>query len=240
VGANALRSHHTSPWTVLLRQLRSPLLILLVVTAAVSFFVGDRTDAIIIGVILALSTLLGYLNEYRAEQAAEDLHKQLRHQTVVCRDGSWSYCDVTDLVPGDVVRLAIGVLVPAYLTLVELGKVEFFRHSKPGAAPSRNRQRHRIHRRADRFSLRRPPPDTTDTRVSRAPTLRPANRQSQPSRPGDPHKVQGAGKTRPVLNTTRFPWLGSPRPFAPGNTATGFTVPAASTRCSGSPCWAQM
>jgi P-type Mg2+ transporter len=124
VGANALRSHRASPWKVLARQFRSPLLVLLLVTAGISFFVGDRTDAIIIGAILALSTLLGFANEYRAELAAEDLHEQLRHKAVVCRDGSWTSCDVTDLVPGDVVRLALGGLVPADVRLMSADGLE--------------------------------------------------------------------------------------------------------------------
>ena len=70
-GPNAVRSHHARPLAVLGRQLRSPLLALLAVTAAVSFFVGQRTDAVIIGVILFLSVALGFVNEYRAERAAE-------------------------------------------------------------------------------------------------------------------------------------------------------------------------
>jgi Mg2+-importing ATPase len=109
---------------VLARQLRSPLLLLLFVTAAVSFFVGDRTDAVIIGVILALSTVLGFVNEFRAELAAEDLHEQLRHKTTVCRDAVWTSVDVTDLVPGDIVRLALGVLVPADLRLLSADGLE--------------------------------------------------------------------------------------------------------------------
>jgi hypothetical protein len=56
---------------VLGRQLRSPLLILLAVTACASFFVGERSDAVIIGVILLASVGLGCVNEYRAEKAAE-------------------------------------------------------------------------------------------------------------------------------------------------------------------------
>jgi Mg2+-importing ATPase len=79
----------------------------------VSFFVGDRTDAVIIGVILALSVLLGFVNEFRAERAAEALHERLRHRAVARRDGSWTTCDVTELVPGDRIRLEMGSLVPA-------------------------------------------------------------------------------------------------------------------------------
>ena len=124
IGPNALRSHRAQPWAVLARQLRSPLLLLLLMTALVSFFVGERTDAIIIGTILALSTGLGFANEYRAELAAEDLHQQLRHEAVVCRDGVWTSCDVTGLVPGDLVRLALGGLVPADLRLLAVDGLE--------------------------------------------------------------------------------------------------------------------
>jgi Mg2+-importing ATPase len=124
VGENALRSHHLSPMTVLGRQLRSPLLVLLLITAAVSFFVGDRTDAIIIAVILALSTLLGFVNEFRAEAAAEDLHRQMRHEAVARRDGSWESVGVVDLVPGDVVRLELGMLVPADVRLISAEDLE--------------------------------------------------------------------------------------------------------------------
>src|SRR5689334_3248517 len=68
-GPNAVRTHGARPWTVLGRQLHSPLLALLAVTAAVSFFVGERADAVIIGVILVLSIGLAFVNEYRAELA---------------------------------------------------------------------------------------------------------------------------------------------------------------------------
>src|SRR5512144_3290239 len=69
-GPNAVRSHAARPLGVLLRQLRSPLLLLLAVTAAASFLLGARTDGGIIAVILPLSVGLGFVNEYRAERAA--------------------------------------------------------------------------------------------------------------------------------------------------------------------------
>ena len=87
VGPNAVRSHHARPWVVLGRQLASPLLVLLLVTALVSFVVGERTDAVIIGLILAASVGLGFVNEYRAERAAEALHSAVR-QVVVVSSGS--------------------------------------------------------------------------------------------------------------------------------------------------------
>src|SRR5690349_14249133 len=101
-GPNAVRSHHARALALLGRQVRSPLLLLLLVTAAVSFFVGEGTDALIIGTILALSIGLGFVNEFRAARAVEALHSEIHHTVVVRRDGAWTAEDVTGLVPGDV------------------------------------------------------------------------------------------------------------------------------------------
>ncbi len=117
-GPNAVRSHHARALTVLARQVRSPLLVLLVGAASLSFFVGDRADAVIIGVIVSLSVGLGFVNEYRAERATEALHSRLRHLAVVRRDGEWTSCDVTEVVPGDLVRLGAGAVVPADVRIV--------------------------------------------------------------------------------------------------------------------------
>ncbi|MDJ0344726.1 magnesium-translocating P-type ATPase [Streptomyces sp. H10-C2] len=147
VGPNAVRSHHVRVWAVLGRQLRSALLLLLAATAALSFAFGERAGAVIIGVILVLSVLLGFANELRAEKAAEALHSRVRHTTVVLRAApsrareaphgadvqdarsvepdetgpapAAVEVDVTELVPGDVVRLTLGQVVPADLRLLE-------------------------------------------------------------------------------------------------------------------------
>jgi P-type Mg2+ transporter len=124
VGPNALRSHGARPLVVLARQLRNPLLILLVSAALTSFFVGERTDAVIIMAIICLSVGLGFVNEYRSEQAVEALHSQLRHAALTLRDGKAIAVDVTDLVPGDVVRLAVGDVVPADLRLMRADGLE--------------------------------------------------------------------------------------------------------------------
>ncbi|MFQ4149421.1 magnesium-translocating P-type ATPase [Arthrobacter sp. LAPM80] len=113
VGANALRTHKASPWSVLGRQLRSPILILLIVTAGLSLFLGDATNSIVIGVILVVSVGLGFSNEFRAERAAEALHSRVTHTVVVLRDGAACQIDVVVLVPGDVVRLTLGAIIPA-------------------------------------------------------------------------------------------------------------------------------
>lgn len=123
-GPNSVSSHRARLWPVLWHQLRSPLLALLLTAALASYFVGERSDAVIIASIVGLSVGLGFVNEYRAEKAAEALHSQIRHQTVVVRDGRRSVTDVVDLVPGDVVDLKLGDLVPADIRLLHVTGLE--------------------------------------------------------------------------------------------------------------------
>jgi len=124
LGPNAVRSHRAGAVRVLLRQLRSPLLVLLAVTASASFFVGEHTDALIIGLILAASVGLGFVNEYRAERAAQALHDKIRHQAVVVRNGHPRSIDVVDLVPGDIVDVQLGEVVPADIRLLSANALE--------------------------------------------------------------------------------------------------------------------
>jgi len=124
VGPNVVRSHHVGVLAVLGRQVNSPLLWLLLAAAAVSAFVGEVTDAAIIGVIIAVSVGLGFANEFRAERAAAALHDDLSHLVTVVRDGRPSRVEVTHLVPGDLVRIGIGAIVPADLRLVTATNLE--------------------------------------------------------------------------------------------------------------------
>jgi len=123
-GPNAVRTHHARALALLVRQLRSALLLLLIVAAVVSAFVGERTDAIIIGVIITASVGLGFANEYRAERAAEALHSSIQHLVTAVRGGAPTRIEVTHLVPGDVVHLDIGSIVPADLRLLASNELE--------------------------------------------------------------------------------------------------------------------
>ncbi len=123
-GPNTVRSDRARVLSVLVRQIRSPLLLLLFLAATASFFLGERADAVIIGVILGVSVGLGFSNEYRAEKAAEALHTQIRHTCVVLRDRAPASVDVTELVPGDVVAVRLGEVVPADLRLLEVTGLE--------------------------------------------------------------------------------------------------------------------
>jgi P-type Mg2+ transporter len=123
-GPNVLRSHGVSALSVLIRQLRSYLLALLLVAAVVSAVVGDVTEALIIGAIMAMSVGLSFMNEYRSEKAVESLHSQIRHLAFVERDGKASEVNVLDIVPGDVVHLRVGDVVPADLRVLAANELE--------------------------------------------------------------------------------------------------------------------
>lgn len=123
-GPNAVRSHHASAWPVLSRQLQSPLLWLLLAAAAVSGVVGEGLDAVIIGVIVAASVGLGFTNEYRAERAAEAMHSEIRHVVATTRDGGSVSVEVTHLVPGDIVRLGVGSIIPADVRILSASNLE--------------------------------------------------------------------------------------------------------------------
>ncbi|KQX61624.1 magnesium-translocating P-type ATPase [Angustibacter sp. Root456] len=123
-GPNAVRTHRVAWWQVLGRQLRSALLALLAGTAAVAALLGSTTEAAIIALILLASIGLGFANEYRAARAAEALHERMRHTSPVLRDGALAQVDVTALVPGDVVRLSMGQVVPADLRLLAVDNLE--------------------------------------------------------------------------------------------------------------------
>ncbi|GAA3113997.1 Mg2+-importing ATPase [Kribbella aluminosa] len=123
-GPNAVSSHRARWLPVLWHQLRSPLLGLLVAAAVASYVIGERGSAVIICAIVGVSVGLGFGNEFRAEKAAEALHSQIRHETVVLRDGREVAVDVTTLVPGDLVRLRLGEVVPADLRLLSVNRLQ--------------------------------------------------------------------------------------------------------------------
>jgi Mg2+-importing ATPase len=94
-------------------RFRNPLVLILLAAAAISALTGDVTSLVIISTIVLLSVLLDSVQEYRAEQAAEQLKVSVALKEQVLRDGREITLRADNLVPGDVVLLAAGDLVPA-------------------------------------------------------------------------------------------------------------------------------
>jgi Mg2+-importing ATPase len=119
VGPNTVPEHRVTLVSIVGGQLRSPLLILLFATAVLSAVLGQQTNATIIVVILFASVGLGAGNDYRAARAAKALQADVRDRAMTVRSGGTTGVDVADLVPGDIVRLTIGTIVPADIRLIQ-------------------------------------------------------------------------------------------------------------------------
>ncbi len=108
-----------SPWRILLEQLTGTLVLILIVAAVVSALVGDIKDAVAILAIVVLNAILGFVQEYRAEQAMAALKKLAVPLVRVRRAGQVAEVPAHDLVPGDIVLLEAGNLAPADGRLIE-------------------------------------------------------------------------------------------------------------------------
>lgn len=108
-----------SPWHILWEQLTATMVMILIVAAVISAALGDFKDAIAIGVIVVLNALLGFNQEYRAEKAMAALKRLAVPAVKVRRGGHTQEISARELVPGDIVLLETGNLVPADCRLVE-------------------------------------------------------------------------------------------------------------------------
>jgi Mg2+-importing ATPase len=106
------RRRVTRGW-LLWKQLRSPLLLLLVFAAAVSAATGAWLDASIVLAIIAASVAIGYTREHRAEAALARLRSRIEARATVLRDGGPRQVPAREVVPGDVAVLSAGAIVPA-------------------------------------------------------------------------------------------------------------------------------
>ncbi len=120
-GANVLpRRKHTSVFAIYLRQFKNPLVYLLLAATAVSLGVGDMTDALFIFLVLQANAAIGAYQEWQAETNAESLDLLVQKFAVALRDSLPRQLDAADLVPGDIVRLGSGAMVPADVRLLEM------------------------------------------------------------------------------------------------------------------------
>ena len=96
-----------------LSHFKSPITIILIIAAIISGFVGDPLDAGIILLIVLVSVILDFTQEFRAEKAAEALRKRVATTATVFRNGTRQDIENLELVPGDIIQLAAGDIAPA-------------------------------------------------------------------------------------------------------------------------------
>jgi len=119
-GPNELTAEQRrSALSLLLRQFKDPLVIILLIATLLSIAVGETFDALLIFVIVLFSAVLGFIQEHKAERAIEALKKMLSPTIRVMRDGKESSIPVKKLVPGDIVLVEAGDKVSADSRLIE-------------------------------------------------------------------------------------------------------------------------
>ncbi|MEP7453418.1 magnesium-translocating P-type ATPase [Phyllobacterium sp. SB3] len=113
-GPNSVNAtYSTTAILTLARQFRSPLVLILVFAAAVSALVGEGHEAIIIAAIVLASCLLSFTQEYGASKALQALKEIVARKAMVIRDASEIEVLANDIVPGDILHLSAGSLIPA-------------------------------------------------------------------------------------------------------------------------------
>jgi len=112
-----------SIWTILFNQLKSPLVYIILAAAGVSLALGEMGDFAIIMAVVVIDVILGFVQEYQAQQTYVALKGLLKPTTTVLRDGQRVEVEVWELVPGDLVVLSAGEKIPGDGMLIEAARL---------------------------------------------------------------------------------------------------------------------
>ena len=119
-GPNELKEKaKKTAFMMFLDQFRDFMILILIAAAVISGIVGDPEDTIAIVVIVLLNAVIGFVQEYRAEKAMAALKKMAAHTALVLRSNEHTTIPASELVPGDIVLLEAGKVVPADMRLAE-------------------------------------------------------------------------------------------------------------------------
>jgi potassium/sodium efflux P-type ATPase len=120
-GKNSLpESTRRGPWLRFLLQFHNPLIYVLLAAGLVTLVLNDFIDAGVIGGVVLINAIIGFVQEGKAEKALDAVRAMLASRAIVLRDGERREIDASLLVPGDVVLLESGVRVPADLRLIRV------------------------------------------------------------------------------------------------------------------------
>lgn len=122
-GPNTIPEARRHPLLELLRKLWAPVPWMLEVTIILELYLGRYTEAVVIGALLVFNAALSFTEENRAQNALALLRQKLTVQTRTRRDGRWQLIPADLLVPGDIIHVRMGDLIPADIRLIE-GTVE--------------------------------------------------------------------------------------------------------------------
>lgn len=124
-GMNTVPDKDKREWLdILVAQFLSPLLLILIFASIISAYLGDMFDTIIILAIVIISAILGFFQEYKSEKVLEELKKYVSYHVTVIRNGEKTRINSKELVPGDIVTVGIGDIIPADIRIIETTGIE--------------------------------------------------------------------------------------------------------------------
>jgi P-type Mg2+ transporter len=118
-GHNELPREKLSSLQVLIRQFMNPIYLILLVSSVIAYFFGEFEQSIAIVAMIILSAVLGFYNEYKAEKIVAALTERVSLKALVTRGGKTYDISAKELVPGDIVHVYIGDVIPADMRLIE-------------------------------------------------------------------------------------------------------------------------
>lgn len=117
-GRNELLTSRVKWWVILFRQLKSPFIYLLAAAAVLAFILGEEIDALMILLFIAINTILGFMQEFKSEQAIKTLQKYTVGMAKVMRGGKQHLIKANEIVPGDILVLKTGDMIMADARLI--------------------------------------------------------------------------------------------------------------------------
>ena len=124
---------------IFLMQFADILIILLILAAIASYFIGDIIDSLVILFVVVLNAVVGYRQEYKAEKAMNELKNLVNKKAVVRRKGQISKINAKDLTIGDIVLVEEGDKIPADLLLLETAELKIDESSLTGESDPVNK-----------------------------------------------------------------------------------------------------
>ncbi|MDD5438116.1 MAG: magnesium-translocating P-type ATPase [Patescibacteria group bacterium] len=124
-GLNEIQGEKNIPgWLIFLRQFKSPLVLILLFASAIAYFLGEPRQVIMIIVMVGMSSVLAFVQEYRSERALRLLRKKLTRYASIIRNGKQITLDAREIVLGDLVLLEPGTVISADLRIVKTNDLE--------------------------------------------------------------------------------------------------------------------
>ena len=131
-----IEGKNKAAWVIFLSQFKDLMIMVLIGAAIISAVVGDMSDTVIILAIVFLNAVIGFSQEYRAEKTISALKKLAIPQTLVMRNQKLMHISSPELVPGDLVMLEAGNIVPADIRLSEVHRLTINESSLTGESVS--------------------------------------------------------------------------------------------------------